>query len=80
VPRETIDAKARRYLVEGRLVIEAVDASHVRASCRGGGYLYELGFDARNGWRCSCHARGECSHLVALQLVVIEPTGRACAA
>jgi hypothetical protein len=43
VPRETVEAKDRRYLVEGRLIVERVDESGVRARARGGGETYELG-------------------------------------
>ncbi len=67
--------KGRRYLTEGRLVVRLVDegAGVVEADCRGGGAVYRLGH--RDGrWVCSCAARGRCSHLVALQLVVaVEP-------
>jgi hypothetical protein len=71
--RENADAKGRRYIVDGRLVVERVDYTHKRfpivASCRGSGQTYRLGFDLQDGWRCNCEARGHCAHLVALQLV-----------
>ncbi len=60
--------KGRRYLGEGRLVVEYVAGGVVRARCRGGGAEYRLGRDAR-GWWCSCPTRGRCAHQVALQLV-----------
>lgn len=70
--REDIEAKGRRYLVEGRLTVEAVAPAGVRARCRGGGAIYRLGYDVERGeWFCSCLARGRCSHLVALQLVTV---------
>jgi uncharacterized Zn finger protein len=66
--REGAEARGRRYLTEGRLVVERVVAGEVYARCRGSGAVYALGFDER-GWWCSCPARGRCSHVVALQLV-----------
>lgn len=68
--------KGRRLLTEGRLTVEKLDGGLIVASCRGdSGEVYHLGFDPRgNGeWRCTCVARGRCSHLIALQLVVVKP-------
>jgi hypothetical protein len=77
--------KAQQLLMEGRLDIVRVDIGgrdhgYVVARCRGlSGSTHDLGFDpyARNGrgeWRCTCEANKEfhreCSHLVALRLVV----------
>lgn len=87
--REGVDAKARRLLAEGRLVVERVErwpvgappesqGTLIVARCRGdSGNVYRLGYDPRNQqWRCGCEARGRCSHLIALQLVaVVAPTG-----
>lgn len=70
-PRESAEVKGRRYLIEGRLVIKHVSEDAIRARCRGGGAVYELGLD-RGEWFCSCPALGRCSHLVALQLVTVE--------
>lgn len=72
--REPVDAKARRYLTEGRLVVEHVGGGTVRARCRGRGALYALGFDGA-AWSCSCPARSRCAHLAALQLVVVTEGG-----
>ena len=72
--RENAAAKGRRYVGEGRLVVEHATGGEVRARCRGDGAVYRLGF--KNGkWRCDCPALGRCSHLVALGLVV-APEGR----
>ena len=77
--RESAEAKARRYLLEGRLQVERVDEGTIRARCRGGGAVYELGFDDIGAWEpegcwwCSCPAFGRCAHLVALQLVTVRP-------
>jgi hypothetical protein len=75
--RESAEAKGRRSLLEGRLQVEHVDEATIRARCRGGGTVYELGFDdvgeLEGGWYWSCSALGRCAHLVALQLVTVRP-------
>lgn len=71
--RETVEAKGRRYLVEGRLVVNAVSADRTAATCRGQGEVYRLGH--AGDWFCSCPARGRCAHLVARGLVVTSPNG-----
>lgn len=76
---ERID-KARRLLIEGRLVVEKValpengGEPYIFATCRGdSGEVYRLGFDPYTAeWRCTCEARGPCSHLKALQLVTVR--------
>ena len=72
--RETIESKGRRFLVEGRLVVTHVLGNHVTAVCHGDSGGYDLGHDPRRpgGWWCACPARGECAHLVALQLVTVR--------
>ncbi len=70
--RENVHDKGRRYLLEGRLLVDHVDADTIRATCRGAGDVYRLGYD-RGGWWCSCPARTTCSHLTALQLVTVRP-------
>ena len=72
--RENASVKGRRLLTEGRLIVERVDGDRIVASCRGdSGAVYALGYDpARQEWRCTCPARGYCSHLVALQLVTVR--------
>jgi hypothetical protein len=66
--RETVGAKARRYLVEGRLVVHHVDERTARAECRGDGATWPLGFEDGRWW-CACPTRGRCSHQLALGLV-----------
>ena len=71
--RENAEAKARRYVCEGRLTVLYVrhGGTLVRATCRGDGTTYKLGYwpDAK-GWRCDCPAKtGKCAHLLALRLV-----------
>lgn len=68
--REDVEAKGRRYLAEGRLVVTLAGGAMIEARCRGTGAVHRLGFDM--GWWCTCPARGRCSHLVALQLVTDE--------
>ncbi len=69
--REDARAKGRRYLAEGRLVIDHLSGDDVSATCRGAGELHSLGHSPSRGWWCSCAARSICSHLAALQLVTI---------
>jgi hypothetical protein len=74
--RERVDAKARRYLTEGRLQVLEVGPDIVRATCRGDGQVYRLGW-WRGRWGCQCTAgqfRASCAHLLALRLVVVEPS------
>lgn len=76
--RESADAKARRYLAEGRLSVLEVGPQVVRATCRGDGAVYRLGW-WRGRWGCQCPAggtfRANCAHLLALRLVVVTPNG-----
>jgi uncharacterized Zn finger protein len=66
--REAATAKGRTYLTEGRLVVTRCATNKVRATCRGDGAIYDLGFD-RGEWWCTCPARTDrCAHLVALRL------------
>jgi len=79
--RENAQAKGRRMLVEGRLRVLRVESDLIVAECRGdSGEVYRLGFDPlvekQWGWFCECPAKGTCSHLVALRLVVTAPRVR----
>lgn len=74
--RENAETKSRRYLVEGRLLVEHVDERTIRATCRGGGTTYALGHDGA-AWYCRCPALGRCSHLIGLQLVTVRVEARA---
>lgn len=69
-----VEAKARRYLSEGRLTVRLVDGDTVRATCRGAGAVYELGHDEAARWWCTCPARTPCAHVAALQLVTVATT------
>lgn len=71
--RETVTAKADRYLAEARLTILRVDGERVAAICHGGTRLYQLGHEPGQGWWCTCPARGDrCCHLEALRLVTVR--------
>lgn len=70
MPRESAQAKARRYLAEGRVTVELVHPDAVQATCRGDGQHHHLGWTPRTGWFCDCPARTRCSHLYALGHVV----------
>jgi hypothetical protein len=78
VRRENAREKGRRYVIEGRLILHHIDEESgiAKASCRGDGAVYSCGRD-HGGWFCCCQARGPCSHLEALRLVVaLEPRER----
>ena len=71
--REGIEAKARRYLSEGRQVVTHVLGDQVDAVCHGETGAYDLGHAPGRGWWCSCPVRTDrCSHLAALMLVAIQ--------
>lgn len=72
--RESAAVKAGRYLLDGRVVVELAQPGSFRATVRGGGQIYVVGF-GRGGWTCTCPARGLCSHLAAAHLIA-APTGR----
>jgi hypothetical protein len=71
MPREDARTKGNRYLVEGRLWIRSVTPEGIRASCRGVGEFYQLGFGRSEGWWCSCPAKTRCAHLWALMTVTV---------
>lgn len=60
--RETVEAKAARYLTEGRIVVTSVSGDLVTATCRGQGEQYDLGHDPARGWWCSCPVRTDRHH------------------
>jgi len=73
--RETAQVKGRRYASEGRLLIEMVNPEQIRATCRGDGAVYQVGWDRGRGWSCTCPAFTRCAHEVALGLVTGTMTG-----
>jgi hypothetical protein len=79
--RERVETKAKRYLAEERLTITDVrpfDSARpdgptqrrlIKATCRGSGQVYRLGFDGSRWW-CDCPALSRrCAHILALQQV-----------
>jgi uncharacterized Zn finger protein len=74
--RENAEAKARRYLGEGRLELQRVDSHAVLARCLGDeGDSYSVCWDEdRKSWCCDCPAFGpRCAHVLALARVVRKP-------
>jgi hypothetical protein len=69
--RENAETRGRHYLAEGRLIITRLGEKAIVANCRASGAVHELGWRAGSGWFCTCPARSTCSHLVALQLVMV---------
>lgn len=67
--RENAQTKAKRILGEGRVLVDRVVGDDVLARVRGDGAIHRVEH-GRRGWSCSCAARGRCSHLLALGLVV----------
>lgn len=71
--RETLEQKAERYLISGRLTIRLVTPERIEAHCKGdSGHAYRLTHE-NDIWSCSCPARGRCCHLTALKRVVVRP-------
>lgn len=69
-----IEAKAHRYLAEGRLTIRERSGRTVEAICRGSdAEPYRLGYRPDEGWHCDCPAFRDCAHIHALKLVVATP-------
>lgn len=68
--RENAQAKGRRYVGEGRLVLTALGPRSVAGTCRGDGAVYRLGWTPARGWWCTCPAKTDrCAHLSACRLV-----------
>lgn len=68
---ENAQEKSRRYLVEGRIRVQHVVGEQIKATCRGDGAVYVMGYDPESTrWFCSCPSPADrCSHLIALRLV-----------
>jgi hypothetical protein len=75
--RENASSKADRLLTCGRLTVEWIDASTIRATVRGdSAEVYRVGFQPGRGWSCTCAAFTRCSHVLALQRVALVPAPR----
>jgi hypothetical protein len=70
--RETVEAKAQRYLAEGRVRVRFCneESGVASAEVRGSGAVYAVDHDDK-GWRCDCPARTECAHIAALKCVTV---------
>lgn len=63
-----VEAKAARYLAEGRVRVLRVSGDSAAAEVRGG-ELYRLEF-VRGSWACDCPAwTPRCTHVLAVELV-----------
>jgi len=72
--RENAQAKARRYLLEGRVDDPIGWPAGCPGSCQRPGPCYSVGYEPGGGWTCTCPARTpRCCHVVAVQLVVAVP-------
>jgi hypothetical protein len=47
--RESAEAKGRRYVPEGRLLVQGLDPREIVVVCRGNGAIYWVGYQ-RGGW------------------------------
>ncbi len=77
---ETKHDRAARFLRERRLNVDLVERGGlVVAECRGdSGTVHTLGWRPDQArWGCTCEAsrrfHRECSHLVALKMIVVRP-------
>ena len=67
--REKAATKARRYLVEGRVILIRVSDGAVTARVRGDGAIWDASYHAGR-WSCTCPARSDqCCHLRAVRMV-----------
>lgn len=73
MPREDARAKAIRMLGEGRVTISFVGENEIVAGVRGDSARRYVVRWSPSGWSCDCDAVGKCSHIRAVQLVVLEP-------
>ncbi len=69
--RETIAAKAARYLAEGRVTVTRVAGDLADAIVMGDSGEHHVSHDPA-GWRCTCPARVRCSHVEALKLITVS--------
>jgi hypothetical protein len=73
--RESLQEKASRLLLAGRLTVVSVVGESIEARIEGDHGVYRLGYARPGGWWCSCPGRQRggrgkaCAHLAALALV-----------
>jgi uncharacterized Zn finger protein len=71
--REDARAKAKRLLAEGRVTIRRIGLDAIVARVRGDSAReYLVSWDPA-GCACPCDAASRCSHIISVQLVVLEP-------
>ena len=74
---ETVEAKARRLLADGRCQVRWATDEIVVAAVLGATALYEVRWSRLAGWSCSCpEFRGRCSHIEAVRVVTMRPVGK----
>lgn len=62
--------KAGRLLRTGRVTVLAVDLDQVLADVDGDSGRYQVAWRSDTGrWTCTCPARGDCSHVLAVKLI-----------
>jgi hypothetical protein len=66
--RENAETKARRLLIEGRVVVQVCGSDRVKAVVRGDSSSVRL-VQYDGSWSCSCIARWRCSHVRSVQLI-----------
>jgi hypothetical protein len=72
----TLPERQGELLTEGRLMIRTFGPDVIVARVRGGSAREYLVTRDPTGWHCQCDALGPCSHILATQLVVLEPDHR----
>lgn len=74
---EPVPLKASRLAGSGRITLRTLADDLVVARVRGdSARVYSTGWDP-SGWWCTCAAQRRCSHIAAVQLVVLEPLAQA---
>lgn len=72
--RENARTKARRLLVEGRVLVRRVDEQGALAHVRGDSGAVRIVTFGLGRWFCDCPAKGDtCSHVRAVASVVVVP-------
>lgn len=71
---ETLDDKARRLIVQGRVRVVDLKPRRRVVTVQGDTGTHRVVW-IRNQWHCSCPARGECSHARAAELASIAAMG-----
>ena len=69
--RENARTKSKRLLIEGRVLIRSAGPQGVSALVRGdSGCLRRVSYENAR-WFCDCPALGPCSHIMAVEAVVL---------